>query len=71
MSPSSIRRLTLLGFVNELRHIHESMPDRRFRFVRGVGASKTSRNLTVGELGLEWLKKIHWQNLMRIRRGSW
>jgi NAD-dependent SIR2 family protein deacetylase len=59
MSHSSIRRLTLNGFVNEVRHIHESMPDRRFCFVLGAGASKTSRIPTAGELGVEWLKKIH------------
>jgi hypothetical protein len=31
----SIRRIHLLGFVDEVRHIHESMPDRRFCFVLG------------------------------------
>lgn len=35
------------------------MPDRRFCFVLGAGASKTSRIPTAGELGLEWLKTIH------------
>ena len=35
------------------------MPDRRFCFVLGAGASKTSLIPTAGELGVEWLKKIH------------
>ncbi len=59
MSASSIRRIHLLGFVNEVRHIHETMPDRRFCFVLGAGASKPSGIRTAGELGLEWLKKLH------------
>jgi hypothetical protein len=59
MSTASIRRIHLLGFVEEVRHIHASMPDRRFCFVLGAGASKTSLIPTAGELGLEWLRKIH------------
>ena len=59
MSAASIRRIHLLGFVAEVRHIHANMPDRRFCFLLGAGASKTSRIPTAGELGLEWLKKIH------------
>jgi protein O-mannosyl-transferase len=54
-----IRHIHILGFVEEIRHIHETMPDRRFCFVLGAGASKTSLIPTAGELGLEWLKKIH------------
>jgi hypothetical protein len=59
MSMSSIRRIHLLGFVAEIRHIHENMPDRRFCFVLGAGASKPSGIPTAGELGLDWLKKLH------------
>ena len=55
----AIRRIHLLGFVEEVRHIHANMPDRRFCFVLGAGASKTSLIPTAGELGLDWLKKIH------------
>ncbi len=54
-----IRRIHLLGFVNEVRHIHENMPDRRFCFVLGAGASKPSEIPTAGELGLDWLKQLH------------
>ena len=56
---AAIRRIHLLGFVEEVRHIHANMPDRRFCFVLGAGASKTSLIPTAGELGLEWLRKIH------------
>ena len=59
MSAAAIRRIHLLGFVEEVRHIHANMPDRRFCFVLGAGASKTSLIPTAGELGVEWLKKIH------------
>ena len=61
MSANSIRRIHLLGFVpvEEVRHIHVNMPDRRFCFVLGAGASKASLIPTAGELGVEWLKKIH------------
>jgi protein O-mannosyl-transferase len=59
MSAASIRHIHLLGFVEEVRHIHANMPDRRFCFVLGAGASKTSRIPTAGELGVEWLRKIH------------
>lgn len=63
MSTSTIRRIHLLGFVEEVRHIHENMPDRRFCFVLGAGASKTSLIPTAGELGLEWLRKIHTESM--------
>src|SRR5580698_7907788 len=59
-----IRRIHLLGFIEEVRHVHCTMPDRRFCFVLGAGASKASLIPTAGELGLEWLKKIH------IERGG-
>ena len=39
--------------------MHENMPDRRFCFVLGAGASKPSGIPTAGELGLDWLKKLH------------
>ncbi len=59
MSNPPIRRIHLLGFVNEVRHIHENMPDRRFCFVLGAGASKPSGIPTAGELGKDWLKRLH------------
>ncbi|HXT70061.1 MAG TPA: tetratricopeptide repeat protein [Vicinamibacterales bacterium] len=54
-----IRRIRLLGFVAEVAHIHANMPDRRFCFVLGAGASKPSGIPTAGELGLDWLRRIH------------
>lgn len=63
MSTDSIRRIHLLGFIEEVRHIHANMPDRRFCFLLGAGASKTSRIPTAGELGLEWLRKIHMERV--------
>ena len=59
MTTASIRRIHLLGFIEEVRHIHANMPDRRFCFVLGAGASKTSLIPTAGELGLAWLRKLH------------
>ncbi|GAB2877277.1 hypothetical protein GCM10027277_53200 [Pseudoduganella ginsengisoli] len=59
MSNPPIRHIHLLGFIEEVRHIHTNMPDRRFCFLLGAGASKMSSIPTAGELGLEWLKKIH------------
>ena len=59
MSIDTIRSIHLLGFIAEVQHIHANMPDRRFCFLLGAGASKTSRIPTAGELGLEWLRKIH------------
>ena len=35
------------------------MPDRRFCFVLGAGASKPSGIPTAGELGVDWLRKLH------------
>ena len=59
MSTAVIRSIHLLGFVEEVRHVHANMPDRRFCFLLGAGASKTSLIPTAGELGVEWLTKIH------------
>jgi len=59
MSAPSIRRIHLLGFVDEVRHIHKNMPDRRFCFVLGAGASKPSAIPTASELGVDWLTKLH------------
>ena len=42
-----------------IRRIHANMPDRRFCFVPGAGASKTFLIPTAGELGVEWLRKLH------------
>jgi Tfp pilus assembly protein PilF len=59
MSAPPIRRIHLLGFVQQVRHIHEHMPDRRFCFILGAGASKMSLIPTAGELGVEWLRSLH------------
>lgn len=53
------RRLHVLGFLEEIRHIHETMPERRFCFILGAGASKASGIPTAGELGREWLRWTH------------
>ena len=52
-STHSIRRIHLLGFIEEIRHSSANMPDRRFCFVLGAGASEASPIPTAGELALD------------------
>lgn len=59
MTDRNFRRIQLLGFVQEVKHIHDAMPDRRFCFILGAGASRSSGIPMAGELALEWLKTIH------------
>jgi len=53
------RSLHVLGFLEEIRRVHETMPERRFCFILGAGASKASGIPAAGELGLGWLRDTH------------
>ncbi len=53
MSNSAIRRIHLLGFVDEVRHIHENMPTAGSASCSGR-CFEASGIPTAGELGLAW-----------------
>ncbi|KJY82138.1 hypothetical protein TW81_14945 [Vibrio galatheae] len=49
---------SLNGFLDELKRIHETMPDRRFVFILGAGASIESKVKGAARLATEWMKII-------------
>lgn len=49
---------SLNGFLDELKRIHETMPDRRFVFILGAGASIESNVKGADSLASEWMKII-------------
>ncbi|OBT16218.1 hypothetical protein A9266_19950 [Vibrio tasmaniensis] len=49
---------SLTGFLDELKRIHETMPDRRFVFILGAGASIESNVKGAAPLAKEWMKII-------------
>ena len=57
--PSSPRRMSMLGFVEEFANIHTTMPNRRFAFILGAGASKSSGIKLASEMVGEWVSILH------------
>ncbi|PQJ63926.1 hypothetical protein BTO10_03795 [Vibrio chagasii] len=49
---------SLTGFLDELKRIHETMPDRRFVFILGAGASIESNVKGAASLAREWMEII-------------
>ena len=49
---------SLTGFLDELKRIHQTMPDRRFVFILGAGASIESNVKGASPLAKEWMKII-------------
>ncbi|KZX57500.1 hypothetical protein A3712_04545 [Vibrio sp. HI00D65] len=52
------QKWSLTGFLDELKRIHETMPDRRFVFILGAGASIESNVKGAASLAKEWMKII-------------
>ncbi|WP_395790595.1 tetratricopeptide repeat protein [Aquimonas sp.] len=55
------KRMSMLGFVEEFKRIHDTMPNRRFAFILGAGASKSSGIKLAGEMAEEWVTTLHRQ----------
>ena len=53
------------GLIDEFVAIHTSMPDRRYAFVLGAGASKSSGILTGEELVDRWLREMRTRDPLR------
>ncbi len=60
---------TLDGVLAELSWIDLKMPDRRFAFVLGAGASFSSGIPTGKELAPRWLKDLHLRACAACRPG--
>lgn len=54
-----VQTWTLAGFLAELQRITEHMPDRRFVFILGAGASIQSGVKSAHALAIEWMEIIH------------
>jgi len=55
----NVQTWSLIGFLDELKRIKEHMPDRRFIFILGAGASIQSGVKAAGALANEWMEIIH------------
>ena len=53
------KEMSWKGLVEQFARVDKQMPDRRFAFVLGAGASKSSGIKTAGELVDEWLQILH------------
>ncbi|HBK55739.1 MAG TPA: hypothetical protein DDZ76_05555, partial [Xanthomonadales bacterium] len=51
--------MSMLGFVEEFANIHTTMPNRRFAFILGAGASKSSGIKLASEMVGEWVSILH------------
>jgi protein O-mannosyl-transferase len=51
--------ISMLGLVDEFRHFHKTMQDRRFAFVLGAGASKSSGIKLASEMVVDWINQLH------------
>lgn len=78
-----VQTWTLAGFLAELQRITERMPDRRFVFILGAGASIQSGVKSAHVLATEWMQIIHhrdietqvefdeWLNQNPLRLDEW
>ncbi|NRF60920.1 tetratricopeptide repeat protein [Vibrio coralliilyticus] len=55
---SDVQEWSLVGFLDELKRIHETIPDRRFVFILGAGASIESNVKGASSLATEWMNII-------------
>ncbi|MEZ9598769.1 tetratricopeptide repeat protein [Vibrio sp. 10N.286.46.A8] len=62
---------SLTGFLDELKRIHETMPDRRFVFILGAGASIESNVKGAASLAKEWMKIIFRRNNNEDEYDNW
>ena len=56
---SSATEWSLTSVLNEIKRIHNAMPDRRFVFILGAGASVSSGIKSANALAYDWIKLIH------------
>src|SRR4051794_27254599 len=65
--------ISMTGFVDAFQRIHNTMPDRRFAFVLGAGASKSSGIKLASEMVAEWITILHRQSadFNRISESTW
>lgn len=55
--------MSIRGFLEEFRRIHEEVEDQQFCFVLGAGASRSSGIRTGAELARAWLRELHQQDV--------
>jgi hypothetical protein len=63
----------MTGFVDAFKRIHSTMLDRRFAFILGAGASKSSGIKLAGEMVAEWITILHRQSadFNRVPESTW
>ncbi|HHQ4705741.1 TPA: tetratricopeptide repeat protein [Aeromonas hydrophila] len=67
-----VQTWTLAGFLAELQRITERMPDRRFVFILGAGASIQSGVKSAHVLATEWMQIIHHRDIeTQIEFDEW
>jgi Tfp pilus assembly protein PilF len=61
-TPSGAQTISMLGLADTFKSIHHDMPNRRFAFILGAGASKSSGIKLAGEMVDEWIAVLHRQS---------
>lgn len=66
---ASPETISMQGLVDAFRRIHLTMPDRRFAFVLGAGASKSSGIQLAGEMVADWVGELHRASATAMAQG--
>jgi len=67
--PPRTRKMRVEGFVEEVKRTDQKMKNRRFAFILGAGASKSSNIKTGGEFVQEWLEILFHRDHLRGNRS--
>lgn len=69
-APPHPKTMSMMGFVDDFKRIHETMPNRRFAFILGAGASKSSGIKLAGEMVADWVAILHRRSPMGVAAAS-
>ena len=66
----SVQQWSKKGFLNEAKRINDTMPDRRFVFILGAGASIESGIKGAATLALEWMTQLYERQLDAVEGNT-